>query len=863
MKYLFSKGTRRCAILMCFFVLFSILYESAPLLVSAETGTVTYTVDSLGGYDVSLSNHTLTYTQSDGDGRLTAIIGTGSEGGFSELDTSITYSNNNISWTGDTSGAYSLSVTNHTGSDVDFRLPNLQSTVTISNNTSKVVALDENNTHFEFALLSNGGGNGNAPGVGSESANIKLTYNLEWDTSERQDNELDSSVRIATNEGDNQIYFERFYKDNTTSTPVNVDTRRANYDLISDDEHTNQVRFMFGSSLLTKYDEITIITYSDEDFTSQTATTTLYSASTAPNNANESDIFFDYRVQDDVVENYFDHAIWFPIWVTPGASYSITMNLASTSPTRIPNFETISDSDVANELRNSEVQVGNFGWSYDASNSSSDDYIGGGRIEFVSLNYKGEDISELSNERGRALSWSSDSSGGEAVLPSGAYVTVRLIPDYGKQLTSFTLNGQGFQTTDAVSEYTFRISQGNFHLGASFTTVANSVTTSSQAVSSGNVSLSGNVISSGSGVLTVKESSDSALTTTAKNDGYNVDTTLDLSLRQLVYKGTNNASDAWRTPISELGSGSATVSLKLNSVPYGNTVEALHNHNGKIETVTSSYNTSTNTVTFTTNSFSNYVIASKTTSATAITLNSKSFVLAKGKSTTLKATLTPASAKDTITWKTSDSKIASVSSTGKVTAKKGGTATITATTSGGKKATCKVTVAAITLNATSAKLQVNKSTSEIQISDMTYSKDKISSVKSNKTSVLKVASVNKDKNTFKLTAKNKTGKAPITVTMKSGAVAKCTVNVQAKKVTTSKLTLSATKLTLKLKKSQTLVATRNPVTATEKITWTSSNPKVATVNSNGKVTAKKSGKATITAKTSNGKKATCKVTVKK
>ena len=52
-----------------------------------------------------------------------------------------------------------------------------------------------------------------------------------------------------------------------------------------------------------------------------------------------------------------------------------------------------------------------------------------------------------------------------------------------------------------------------------------------------------------------------------------------------------------------------------------------------------------------------------------------------------------------------------------------------------------------------------------------------------------------------------------------------------------------------------------PSNATNKtVTWTTSNASVATV-SGGKITAIKAGTATITAKTSNGKTATCKVTV--
>ena len=65
-----------------------------------------------------------------------------------------------------------------------------------------------------------------------------------------------------------------------------------------------------------------------------------------------------------------------------------------------------------------------------------------------------------------------------------------------------------------------------------------------------------------------------------------------------------------------------------------------------------------------------------------------------------------------------------------------------------------------------------------------------------------------------------------------------------------------------LGKPQISRATVYPSNASnKKCTWSSSNTSVATVDSNGKVTAKKAGTATITVKTSNGKTATCKVTV--
>ena len=88
-----------------------------------------------------------------------------------------------------------------------------------------------------------------------------------------------------------------------------------------------------------------------------------------------------------------------------------------------------------------------------------------------------------------------------------------------------------------------------------------------------------------------------------------------------------------------------------------------------------------------------YIEKPTTVAATGITLNKTSYTLTKGGTYTLSATVAPSNATNkTVTWTTSDKSVATVSSTGKVTAVKAGTATITAKTSNGKTATCKITV---------------------------------------------------------------------------------------------------------------------------------------------------------------------------
>lgn len=102
------------------------------------------------------------------------------------------------------------------------------------------------------------------------------------------------------------------------------------------------------------------------------------------------------------------------------------------------------------------------------------------------------------------------------------------------------------------------------------------------------------------------------------------------------------------------------------------------------------------------------------------------------------------------------------------------------------------------------------------------------------------------------------GSATITATTSNGLTASCEVTV---KIPAKSIKLNKTKITLKKGKKKTIKATVNPLETTDTIQWSSSNTKVATV-SNGVIKAKKKGKATIMAKTSNGKKAYVKVMVK-
>ena len=155
--------------------------------------------------------------------------------------------------------------------------------------------------------------------------------------------------------------------------------------------------------------------------------------------------------------------------------------------------------------------------------------------------------------------------------------------------------------------------------------------------------------------------------------------------------------------------------------------------------------------------------------ATKVKLNKTSAELIQGKTFSLKATVNPTKTTDAITWKSSNSKVASVDQFGKVTAKKAGKATITVTV-GGKKATCKITVSQVILAKKSATIKVKKSF-QIKVKESFKKGDVIKSCKSSNKNVATVT------NKGKITGK-KAGKATITVTMKSGAKVKFTVTVK-------------------------------------------------------------------------------------
>ena len=249
---------------------------------------------------------------------------------------------------------------------------------------------------------------------------------------------------------------------------------------------------------------------------------------------------------------------------------------------------------------------------------------------------------------------------------------------------------------------------------------------------------------------------------------------------------------------------------------------------------------------------------------TKVELDKTSLTLDVGKSETLTATITPSNATNqNVTWSSDNTSVATVDTSGKVTAVSAGDATIKATVDG-KSATCSVTVkeaatvpvTSVSLDKTSLELTEGGTGTLIATVEPNNATNRNVTWESSNTSVATV-----DANGL-VTAVS-AGTATITVTTGDGGkTATCEVTVTAATVPVTGVTLNKTSTSLYVGDTETLTATVEPSDATNKtVTWSTSDASIATVT-DGVVTAVSAGTATITVTTVDGVfTAGCTVTV--
>lgn len=255
---------------------------------------------------------------------------------------------------------------------------------------------------------------------------------------------------------------------------------------------------------------------------------------------------------------------------------------------------------------------------------------------------------------------------------------------------------------------------------------------------------------------------------------------------------------------------------------------------------------------------------------TGITLNQTSLTLTVNEKATLNATVNPLGyVSQEVTWSSSDATIASVDENGNITALKGGTATITATSKEDStvKATCtvrvQVPVQGITLDKTSLSLDAGSSATLTATINPPNATDKTVTWTSSNVSVASV------KNGVVTAAK--AGNAVITAKA-GGKIATCNVTVTAARKATGIKLSGDKKLKIAAGKKVVLTATVSPANASNKnVTWIVSNKKYAKMTGSGNkrtIILDKKGagkKVTVTATTADGsnKKASVTITIMK
>ena len=248
---------------------------------------------------------------------------------------------------------------------------------------------------------------------------------------------------------------------------------------------------------------------------------------------------------------------------------------------------------------------------------------------------------------------------------------------------------------------------------------------------------------------------------------------------------------------------------------------------------------------------------------TGISISPETLNLEEGETVRLTATVEPDNATDkTVSWKSSDSSVATVDDNGLVTALAEGTARITATC-GNAWANCQVTVSKMPILVTG--IEIDRESLNLAVGSC-------------ETLVARVLPEDATDQAFTWASTNETiatvdangkvtavatGTVTITATTTDGGfVAACEVTVYVPFVAVESITLDKTEIVLEEGDVLTLTATVKPDDASNPtVTWSTSDAAVATVEG-GRVTAVAEGAATITAKAGD-LEAACSVTVSK
>ncbi len=343
---------------------------------------------------------------------------------------------------------------------------------------------------------------------------------------------------------------------------------------------------------------------------------------------------------------------------------------------------------------NSNCYIGNFLWSQDdyyapiemGGIEPSDKYIGKSTLTLMDIYYQDgtfdpnqepdstdgfyhlddgwykhiavdDSVKEYTNEEMPAIHYQLDRRGynpethsesgpsnSEMVMPTGTWVKMKIQPEQGYQVKSFSGVNRNAGNVKILSDeaddaciFMFKIDSGNFHIGANVVPYDNTADTEkSDAVSDASVDLEAGTLDGGTAELcvvdideeTIKQDEASYKEALAGDAGdYTVETGLDLSLNEIYLKGGVQDKDsdaAWRTEVGNASEGlnepaEITLSLDEDKDLSGKDVQIVHKNthvNNGTETryesvMITGYDPKTNAISFEAPSFSDYAILTK------------------------------------------------------------------------------------------------------------------------------------------------------------------------------------------------------------------------------------------------------------
>lgn len=249
---------------------------------------------------------------------------------------------------------------------------------------------------------------------------------------------------------------------------------------------------------------------------------------------------------------------------------------------------------------------------------------------------------------------------------------------------------------------------------------------------------------------------------------------------------------------------------------------------------------------------------------TAITMTQTSITMDYKETKKLAITFTPSDTNmdKTIKWKVSDTWVATIDANGVLTPKRSGKITVTATSSNGKTATCTIDIKAPIETITMAKTLELDTTEDYYL----YSKldPEISPFFTTDSRVITWKSSNKEvvdiSNSQPVLVGP--GTATLTATTANGKTATCKITAKASISYINIASYYGGEIGIGCIYEPKFKVYPENTTDSKTLTYKSSNPKVATVDSNGRITTLAEGTATITATSVNGKTADYNITVK-